>query len=278
MTDILIATLGEAAPAISYGFQRWSEYRNAPELAIIHTDPEQSRIAAALARLRTFLPAKYPDLRIHWHEIHRTVNGKEFPMTDIDDGNAAWDYFSGVLSVLHEYREGGYRLHVLISGGRKAMAFYASTAAAALFRETGDQLWTIHSPEDLIKLGMMEIPAGRKAEIQLVSLPVLPARLSDEEFQSLATDPQAYFSSRMENRLRFLAALTPAERELADAFQENPYLEIVDISRRLSKAPKTIENQLGGLYEKMRRYVPEEPYAKGAQRLLLVDLLRGLLD
>lgn len=279
MPDILIATLGEAAPAVSFAFERWREYRPAAELAIIHTDPVGSRISTALAWLKKFFPAEYTDLHVHWHEVRRYVNGTTQPMIDLDDDETAWDYFRGVFEVLCSYRESGYRLHLLVSGGRKSMAFYASTAAAAVFRETGDQLWTVHSPKDLIESGVLRIPAGRKADVQLVSLPILPARLSDEELGRLSHDPQSYFAGRMENRLRFLGSLTNAERQLAELIQSNPYLETQTLAKRLNKQPKTIENQLHGLYTKMTCFAPVESQSDSSQkRLLLVDLLRGLLD
>ncbi len=279
MPDILIATLGESAPAISVAFERWNEYRHDAELAIIHTDPVQSRISTALARLHKFFPTEYVSLRVHWHEVHRYVNDTEHPMLDLDDDSAAWDYFRGVFRVLCQYRDSGYRLHLLIAGGRKEMAFYASTAAAALFRETGDQLWTVHSPKDMIDAGMLRIPPGRKAEVRLIKLPILPARLNDDELQRLSSDPQSYFSGRTENRLRFLDQLTPAERQLAEMIQENPYLETQAVAQRLGKQPKTIENQLHGLYAKMIAFVPIDEHSDGSQkRLLLADLLRGLLD
>ena len=279
MPDILIATLGEAAPAVSFAFERWREGRRDPELAIIHTDPIQSKISTALARLHKFFPTEYADLRVHWHEVHRLVDDKKQPMLDLDNESAAWDYFRGVLQVLCEYRDAGYRLHLLVAGGRKEMAFYASTAAAALFRETGDQLWTVHSPRDMIESGMLRIPVGRKVEVQLVKLPVLPARLNDDELQRLLNDPQSYFAGSLENRLRFLERLTPAERELADVLQENPYLDTSALAERLGKQPKTIENQLGKLYNKMVEFVPLNEGSDGSQkRLLLADLLRGLLD
>jgi len=279
MPDILIATLGEAAPAVSFAFERWREGRRDPELAIIHTDPVQSKISTALARLRKFFPTEYADLRVHWHVVHRRVNGKEQPMLDLDDESAAWDYFRGVLQVLCEYRDAGYRLHLLVAGGRKEMAFYASTAAAALFRETGDQLWTVHSPRDMIDSGMLRIPVGRKNEVQLVKLPFLPGRLTNDELQSLLNDPQSYFAGSLEKRLNFLDCLTPAERDLADVLQENPYLDAPMLAERLGKQPKTVENQLGKLYNKMTAFVPIDEGSDGSQkRLLLADLLRGLLD
>ncbi len=276
MPDILIATLGEAAPAVSFAFERWHEYHPNAELAIIHTDPVQSRIGVSLSRLKKFFPAEHEGLRVHWHEVRRYIDGTPQPMTDIDDNDAAWDYFRGVIEVLCLYRDEGFRLHVLVSGGRKAMTFYASTAAAALFRETGDQLWTVHSPKDLIESNVLKIPAGRKADVQLINLPILPARLSDEELQRLSFDPQAYFAGRMINRQRFLAKLTPAEYKLAEMIRENPYLETAAFGEVLNIKAKTVENYFHALYMKMAEFVSLDNFTDSSQkRLLLADLLRG---
>jgi len=279
MTDILIATLGEAAPAVSFAFERWSEFRPNAELAIIHTDPVQSRINIALSRLKQFFPSEYPGVRVHWHEIRRYINGTGYPLTDIDDDEAAWDYFRGVFEVLCIYRDQGFRLHVLVAGGRKAMTFYASTAAAALFKETGDQLWTVHSPKDLIELNTLAIPTGRKNHVQLINLPILPARLSDEELERLSRDPESYFAGRMENRLRFMGILTPAERKLAEAFRETPYADNASLATKLNIETKSVETKFTALYTKMAAFVPVAEISDNTRkRLMLADLLRGLLD
>jgi hypothetical protein len=159
------------------------------------------------------------------------------------------------------------------------MAFYASTAAAAVFRETGDQLWVVYSPKDLIESGELRIPPGRKNEIQMISLPILPARLNEDELQRLSDDPESYFAGRQENRLRYLDRLTPAQRELALLIQQNPYDDVAKLAEQLGKQPKTIENQQGELYSKMLEFVPHDESRDNSQkRLLLADLLRGLLD
>ncbi|GAB4548605.1 MAG: hypothetical protein OHK0023_11950 [Anaerolineae bacterium] len=276
MLHILIATLGEKASALTYAFDRWLDTHQQGHFAVVHTSPQQPKIAASLSQLKTFMPRRFPNVTTSYHEITRQ-NGA--PLLDVDDSDMAWDYFSGFLKIIADYATRDFILHVLIAGGRKEMSVYATVAAAAIFRETVDQLWTVHSPSELIQNGELAIPTGRKQDVKLINLPILPARLSDEERQALLEDPHRYFARRMEKRSQFMELLTPAERDLCNLRLEFPYIDNGELGVKLKKSRRTIENQLAAIYNKMQRVAPELGELDGERKAqALMDLLRGYFN
>lgn len=276
MPHILIATLGEKASALTYAFDRWLDTHQQGHFAVVHTSPQHEKIATALNHIKAFVSRRFPNTPTDYHEITRQSGA---PMLDVDDSDMAWDYFGGFLKIVADYATRNFILHVLIAGGRKEMSVYATVAAAAIFRETVDQLWTVHSPPELIQSGELAIPTGRKQDVKLINLPILPARLSDEERHALLDDPHRYFARRMEKRSQFLEILTPAERELCDLRLEFPYIDNGELGVKLNKARRTVENQLASIYNKMQQIVPELGELDGERKSqALMDLLRGYFN
>ncbi len=261
-----IATLGQRPEAITVAFDRLTEQYHYDLLAVLHTEPHTSGIAQAFADLCAVCDRDYPRLQTRFHEITYSDGS---PLIDIEDRQSAEAYHRAALHVLYQYRREGYRLHLMIAGGRKAMSIYAMLAASLIFEPPHDRVWTVLSPESMMaQPGQFHIPAGMRDQVQLVDLPLRPARVAP------GTDVEALLERPSSRSQSFLDKLTEAERELAKLLMENPYATNEELAKIAGKARRTIGNQLASMYDKMIGFLEfgEDIYNK---RQALLDVLRG---
>lgn len=265
MPTLYIATLGQRPEALTVAFDRLCEQHHYDALAVLHTDAKRSGIAQAYTDLRRVLEADYPALRAQFHEMTH-INGT--PLTDIDDQRSAEAYHRGVLEVLYGYRNDGWNIHLMLAGGRKAMSIYAMLAASALFQPPRDLVWTVLSPEAMIaKPGQFHIPPGMRDQVQLVELPLRPARVAP------GTAVEVLLEQPPTRAQAFLAKLTPAEREITDLLRLHPYDSNEQLGQKHGKSHRTIENQLSTIYDKMIGFLE---YGENItnKRQALLDILR----
>ncbi|RMG71804.1 MAG: hypothetical protein D6711_14485 [Chloroflexi bacterium] len=163
-------------------------------------------------------------------------------------------------------------IHLLVTGGHKAMSIYAALAAELLFGEH-DRLWTIHTPKDLMQLGLFHAPAGTQGRVQIIQLPVRPSRLLPGVLAGGDTQ-HLLERSRTSPRQMFLGALTEAEGKVAETLHQHPYASNEELGRILGKSPKTIENQLRMIYGKLFTYFDLNVEDK-RKRQALLDVLAG---
>jgi CRISPR-associated protein (TIGR02584 family) len=266
MGGIFIATLGQRPEAITVAFDLLHEQYRYEGLAVLHTEPNSSGIAQAYVDLRAVLKRDYPTLQTRFHEVTYPDGS---PLIDIEDQRSAEAYHRAVLYVLYQYRREGYHLHLMIAGGRKAMSIYAMLAASVIFEPPHDRVWTVLSPESMMaKPGQFHIPAGLRDQVQLVELPLRPARVAP------GTDVEALLERPISRREAFYAKLTEAERDLAKLLLEHPYATNEELAKVAGKAHRTISNQLASMYDKMVGFLDfgEDIYNK---RQALLDVLRG---
>ena len=268
MTNVYLATLGQRPEAITVALDLLSERYNFAEAVILHTEPQVSGIADAYRNLQAVFTQDYPDLPTRWYEL-TGVNGS--PLIDIENQATANHYYQAILDVLLEYKRQGYALHLMIAGGRKAMSIYATLAAGALFGGQ-DRVWTVLSPPAMLNtLGQFHVPAGLKHEVQLVQLPLLPARFVGGY---LPENVNVYLQRRQDLRTDFFSRLTPAEQEVAEAFTEHPYHFNEDLADMLGKSKRTIDNQFASIYQKLALFLDAWEDI-GDKRAALRDLLQG---
>src|SRR5690606_31341402 len=243
MPAIYIATLGQRPEAITVAFDRLHEQYHYQAMGILHTEPNISGIAQAFADLRTVYRHDYPTIPVHFHEI-AFEDGT--PFIDIENQQSAEAYYRGVLQVLYGYKRDGWRVHLMIAGGRKAMSIYAMLAASVIFETPHDCVWTVLSPETMLaKAGQFHIPPGLRPQVQLVELPLRTARVAP------GTNIEALLERPISRGEAFLVKLTPAERELVDLLRRNPYASNDQLGQLGHKSGRTVENQLGAIYDKM---------------------------
>jgi CRISPR-associated protein (TIGR02584 family) len=264
MRRIFVATLGQRPEAITVALDEMLRRVRYDAVAIVHT-AETSAIAESLAQLRKVFAKDYQGLLVFYHEI-MLRSGK--PMLDVNTQDTATDYFYGVFEVLKHYWQQGDRQHLLISGGRKAMSAYAMIAASYVFNHEDDRVLVVVSDERLTaNHGQFHVEPGMRDQVQIVYLPLQPARLAP------GSDPAELFDRWLPMREKFLAKLSAAERELCEVFQSYQYADNKELGEYLSKSERTVAKQLENIYKKMDGFfdttLPKD------KRSILRDILRG---
>jgi CRISPR-associated protein (TIGR02584 family) len=266
MPAVYLATLGQRPEAVTIAFDLLHAHYHYEALAVLHTDPVHSGIADALADLRRVCAHDYPDGLVHLHPL-AFPDGT--PIIDIDDQLSAEAYHHAVLNVLYGYHQAGYALHLMVAGGRKAMSIYAMLAASLLFEPPHDRVWTVLSSEALLaQPGQFHIPPGMREQVHMVELPLRPARIAPgTPLDALLERPQGRADA-------FMKKLTSAERDLVDMLRRHPYATNAQLGSMMNKSDRTIENQLGSIYDKLTGFL-ERGERVNDKRQLLLDVLRG---
>lgn len=268
-THVFLATLGQRPEAITMALDALLQRYHYTEIVILHTDPNRSGISDALRRLEQILSGDYSDLTVRAVEI-RYPDGS--PLLDLSDQYSSESYYKSLLKIILHYCSMYQPIHLLVAGGRKAMSVYAALAAAFLFGEY-DRLWTIHTPPDLMKVGLYHMPPGSQDLAQLIQLPIMPSRLlpsaiAQEDLEGVLKRAQT------SPRQLFLQSLTREEEALASLVQQHPYTANAELAAILGKSSKTIENQFRAIYSKLFTYFDLEVDDK-YKRQALVDILAG---
>ena len=272
MPHLYLATLGQRPEAITIGLDWLREHYPIAAVGIIHTEPTVSGITEALAKLKPILVRDYPALAVSYHELTRP-NGA--PLIDISDQTSAADYFRAIYRVLLDCKARYDALHLVVAGGRKAMSIYATLAAALVFRQQ-DRIWTVISPSALLdQSGLFHVPPGWRDQVQLVELPLVPARIALIP-ETLRDDPLALVAQMQDRRADFLAKLTPQQRRLAELYEQHPDATNAMLGQMLDKSPRTVENQFRAVYNTMIGYL-EFGETVQHKRQTLFELLRGHL-
>lgn len=266
MSAIFAATLGQRPEAITVALDLLLERTAVDEVALLYT----AGVIEARDRLTRVLRAEYPRQQVHSHPIARR-DGK--PLDDILDPGEATDYLRAIYSVLRDYKLRHYDIHLLVSGGRKAMSVYATLAAGLTFGSR-DRVWVILSPDALVQAaGQYHIPPGLRDQVHLVELPLLPGRIIPGTLSpDLLDDYPALLAADSPN-MRFINSLSKAERRVAYMLSQNPYAANADLAQMLGKGQKTVETQLMHIYDRMNTFFDYAEHI-GNKRQALIDVMR----
>lgn len=264
MSTVYLATLGQRPEAITVALDKLMRSYSYSAVAILHTNPQDRSLSEAYQAIQRVMQAEYPQLATRYHEIC-LPDGR--PMHDVNNQESADAYFRGVLAVLWDYRQQGYNLHLMISGGRKAMSAYAMIAASYVFRSDADRVLTVLSGESVMQQqGRFHVPPHQADEVKIVELPLHYMRVAPgADVQALLTQPRSH-------KAAFLAKLTQAERDLCEVMQTHPHASNDELAQIMSKASGTIRTQLESIYDKMEQFF-ETPLPRD-KRSALRDLLR----
>lgn len=266
MGYLFLATLGQRPEAITVAFDRLNEQYRYGGIAVLHTEPNVSGIAQAYADLRAVCERDYPTAAARFHEV-AFPNGD--PLIDIADQRSAEAYYRAVLRILYEYKREGWLLHLMIAGGRKAMSIYAMLAASALFEPPHDRVWTVLSPDALLaQAGQFHIPVGMREQVQMVELPLRPARVAP------GTRVEALLEPPANRREAFLAKLSRAELDVAMLLRDHPYATNEELASIGHKSSRTVEGQLVSIYDKLVGFFDYGETISNKRQALL-DVLRG---
>jgi CRISPR-associated protein Csx14 len=268
MAKVLLATLGQAPQAITFALDKLMAEGNQYDLlGVLHTDVERSAIKDAYHNLMQYLSHSYTNLHVVSHVLTHN-NGT--PLVDVEDETSARAYFRSLGNILWAYKKERYHVHLMVSGGRKAMSIYATIAASLVFIPPHDRIYTVLSPESALAKSWRVDPKDWH-KVQMVSLPFAPYRRVPNQ------DLEALFAlEEFPNpHTQFLHSLTPEELKLAQTLAQNPYESNGQLARRLQKSEATVNNQFTSIYERMSAYYGlAADFSNQAKRIALLDIMR----
>lgn len=272
MSNLFFATLGQRPEAITTAYDRLCERYIFDQMIVLTTDRRESGIADAAATLDQVCQRDYPKLRFRWHDLTDQAGA---PLIDILDSGSAMNYYRAVYSALATWKQDRFTIHFLISGGRKAMSVYATLAAALVFGAE-DRLWTVLSSDAVLKLGGFHPPPGLRDQIQVVELPLLPARVIPGSLDVAALEMTTLTQQREQTREHFLALLTKNERVVAELLNQQRYASNQQLGAMLHKSHRTVETQLQAIYTKLASYVDFGDQIQDKRQALIAFLREDL--
>lgn len=270
----LIATLGEQPQVVTLALDLLRQQgEQVDHVLVIHTGGEDP---PAVVRLREEEANYYgSSVAFHFRPIRVEGNIPADILTEADASAA----FTTLYRALKQAKQRHRRVHLSLAGGRKVMSAYALTVAQMLF-DADDCCWHLISEGPLLQAGRMHPQPGDR--VQLVPVPVLRWSAISPVFTALAQhdDPwkavqaQSHWVDQeaRQRALAFLAALTPAERQLAELLAAEG-LSNAALAVRLHRSEKTVANQLTSIYRKYweARRVPGSRSALMAELGLVVE-------
>ncbi len=228
MTEgVFIATLGAEPQVVTLALDALlSQTLPITRVVVVHTDVNREPIHSAVQVLRqVFLSERdYGSLLFNLHQLA----GERGPLPDVDTPEQVQMAFQSLYALLRHHKQSGRAVHLCIAGGRKTLTLAALLAAqSALTREDG--LWHLVSAAPLLASRALHAPEGQTP--RLIALPLL-------------RDPDDRDRAR-----QLYTLLSRAERQALDLLLAEGYSN-AQIAARLGKSPRTIANQLTGIYRK----------------------------
>lgn len=254
MSSVLVATLGAEPQVISLTTQCLLRSGELLERVILlHTDRTQAPIAQSLPPLENLF-ANQPG----WPPLEPLALAAGDVLTP-----AQIQSFSDTLFLtLKRGLQDGYRIHLLLAGGRKPMAIMGASVAQMLLGSE-DCVWYLHSSQALRASGALLDTDAASVQLVRVPLPRLNVPSPRYTVSFAANSPNmalAALEDAQTRRLRYFVQheLTAAERQLAQ-LAATEVLTVEQMAQRLHKSQKTIANQLNAIYGKMEAALGLQP-------------------
>jgi DNA-binding CsgD family transcriptional regulator len=255
--NLLVATLGSEPQVVTAALDLLS--RQGYPIArgwVLHTVSPVAEMQAALERLTRQVmegdDAEQPGL-----EFIPIGDAQSRPLEDVETPAQTTAAFTFLYRTIRIAKEEGWRVHLLIAGGRKTLALFGMAAAQLLFDED-DRLWHLYSAGDFLASKRLHPEPGDLAH--LIPIPVirwsqvspLLSGLSqvDDPFEAIARVERLQLAERMEQARSFTrGALTFAEEKVV-ALLVGEGLSDAEIAGRLGLSPRTVGDHLSSAYQK----------------------------
>lgn len=250
--EVLIATLGVNSQIVTISLDLLpGQGCQVDEVVSIYTANRE--VEEALARLEA-------ELRRMVGPPHRPVliTGESGPIRDFLTEADATALLQTLYREIKSYKQAGWRVHLMIAGGRRVMSAYALVTAQLLFDED-DRAWHLFSDfwqQDRDR--KMHMEPGDNA--RLVPVPVLrwtpmaavatDLALTGDPWQVIERQQELQRRER-DLRLRaFLRGLTGAQRQVAGLLAAG--LDNKAIAARRSASVNTVTKQISAIYDEWR--------------------------
>lgn len=234
---ILVATLGAEPQVVTLALDALLHTgATISQVVVVHTLPDRDPVRLALASLyEEFVTKQHYGPRILF--VPHLLAGTSGPLSDVVSLEEIDDAFQSLYGLLRQHKQAGRAIDLCIAGGRKTMALFAMAVAQILFDES-DRVWHLNSPANLVSTRALH--ASEPGTVNLIPVPVAVWSRYRPSEQNRAQD--------------FLQnILSPAEREVLLLLVREG-LSNAALAQRLNKSPKTIANQLSGIYLKAAQH------------------------
>ncbi|MCS7001241.1 MAG: CRISPR-associated ring nuclease [Dehalococcoidia bacterium] len=271
MPTTYLATVGQRPQAITMAFDALHDRYRFARIGLLHTDERRSGIASALRDLRHELARAYPSIPV---ELYPLTDSAGQPLLDIEDDATGDAYFSGVLDALLAIKQRGDTVHLMVAGGRKAMAIYAVYAASLVLTEF-DAVWSVNAPSDILASGAYHVGPADRHRVTVTPLPYLPSRFAPTTLATLSrADLVEYQRRRLSRKELLLSRLSPAQRRVVNVLALHDDFTDEQIAATLSLSPKTVHHHLEHVYRHMRAVFDFGDRIRDP-RLTLIKILKG---
>ena len=253
MPSVLIATLGAEPQVIALAAQLLQQACAVTAVVVVHTDASRAPLDRALPALLTAFAGQptWPPLYTHPIAIADVLTPAEFTQ-----------YTDALYSVVRRRLGEGYRIHLLLAGGRKSMAMLGMSVAQLLLGPE-DRVWYLHSAEPLRQARTYLLQPGD--DVQLIPIPLPQQHAAPPIFrrhfqaENMNSAQRELAAEQAAHRRHFVEhELTRAEREVA-ALVVAEVTTVKSIAAALHKSPKTVTNQLNSIYSKVESYFGLQP-------------------
>ncbi|HIE03952.1 MAG TPA: hypothetical protein EYP61_04250, partial [Candidatus Latescibacteria bacterium] len=223
MDETLVATLGTEPQVVTLVLDELLRRGHIVRRTIVvHTDDSIEPVKTAVFKLKAEAGRYYsylsPPVRFGFEPIEGDRGRPQDILTEEDAGAA----FKTLYRIVLREKRAGYRIHLSIAGGRKAMAVYGMAVAQLLFDEE-DRVWHVVSEEVLHSRERLHAEPDER--VVLVPIPVLKWSTISPVMTELVVfeDPWRAMSKQREMRelrdrislLHFVEhELSPMEREI----------------------------------------------------------------
>ena len=280
MGEVLVATLGTEPQVVTLVLDELLKQGHIIcRTVVVHTDDSVEPVKTAVFKLRAEAGRHYSFLSppvIFRFEPIEGEHGRPQDILTKEDAGAA---FKTLYRIVLKEKRAGYKVHLSIAGGRKAMAVYGMAVAQLLFDED-DRVWHVVSEEVLHSKDRLHAEPDER--VILVPIPVLKWSTISPVTTELVVfeDPWRAISKQREMRelqdrmslLHFVEhELSPMERKILSLLVREG-LSNKELARRVCRSEKTVANLLSSIYAKYKEFRQLSPEESVSRARLISDL------
>ena len=253
--QVLIATLGTEPQVVTLALDvLQSKGYDIAQVIVVHTT------AAVVQPARQRLARELGSRHSLWYRTV-AIEGKDGPVADVATAADTAAVLRTLYQTVLAEKRAGRLVHLSIAGGRKPMAVYGMVVAQLLFSED-DSLWHLlsvgwHPGDERVMhkqpgdgVGLVPIPVLRWSSVSPV---MTELALHEDPWDAIQAQRSLQRQEDWRRKREFVERwLTPAERDVIRLASEG--LNNARIASRLSKAEKTVANQLTHIYAKLHEW------------------------
>ncbi len=231
--SIFVATIGGQPQIATFALDKLvEEGEQFAEVHLVLLSPSSPRLIQANRRLMDTLKneERYAGIKIKRHFV-RAGEARLADVQDSADAAIVWEYINDLIC---QFKQDGYQMHVVISGGRRIIGMLTMSAAVLHFY-SNDKLWHMYTPDDIqaeAREGkMMHLP--KNSGFQLIEVPMLPLGSMFNNLRNIShlNQKKAFIDHQQQDRCHAVVAkLTQRQGEILELYAQGyKTAEIADL-------------------------------------------------